>query len=54
MASQEEVEIFQDFHRGFKTKHGLKHSLYTILYLETLFVTMKIGAGKFLGIENGP
>ena len=49
MASEEEVEIFQDFHRFFKTKHGLKHSLYTIRYFETLFVTMKIGAGKMFG-----
>ena len=49
MASVQELEIFQDLQRGFKTKHGLKHFLYTILYFETLFVTMKIGARKRFG-----
>ena len=49
MASEEEVEILQDFHGGFKTKHDLKHCLYTILYFEILFVTLKIGAGRSFG-----
>ena len=47
MASEEEVEIFHDFLRGFKTKHGLKHC--TIPYFETLFVTLKIGAVNVFG-----